>query len=296
MYTDKRLTQAYQKARTVHFDAESKFIFFSDLHRGDDSVSDEFARNQIVLLHALEHYYQEGYTYVEVGDGDELWEYKDFKYIRQAHGDVFTSIKKFFDQDRLYMLYGNHNINLADKRYVRRNYFHYYDEYSQEQRELFPGIIPYEALVLKERTTGQEIFVVHGHQGDFLNDQLWQVSRFWLRYFWRYLHVVGFRNPASPARNQYKRHKIEKNYSRWIRKHRRILICGHTHRPKFPKKKELPYFNTGCCIHTKGISGIELIGNQLYLVDWRLRAGEGGEMKIVRSIVRGPQPIGRYYR
>lgn len=295
MRTDNRLTQAYRQAETIPFDSSSKFIFFSDIHRGDDSVSDEFARNQTVMLHALDDYYNKGYTYVEVGDGDELWEYKEFKYIRQAHGDIFTVMKKFYDDDRLYMLYGNHNIHLRSKSYVKDNYYRYYDEYSQEYRDLFPGITPYEALVLKEKDTGQEIFVVHGHQGDWMNDQIWRFSMLWLRYFWRYLHVVGFRNPASPARNQYKRHKIERNYKRWIRKNKRILICGHTHRPKFPKNRELPYFNTGCCIHTKGIIGMELSEGKLYMVDWRMRPDEDGVMKIVRTVVRGPQAVKRYF-
>ena len=97
MFTDKRLTSAYKTALIKEFDDNSKFIFFSDMHRGDDSVSDEFARNQNVLLHALDYYYKNGYTYVEVGDGDELWEYIDFKTIRFAHSDIFIVLKKFFD-------------------------------------------------------------------------------------------------------------------------------------------------------------------------------------------------------
>ncbi|MDR2044191.1 MAG: serine/threonine protein phosphatase [Clostridium sp.] len=288
MYTNRRLTQSYRQAKVLPFDSDSRYIFFSDIHRGDDSVSDEFARNQTVLLHALDYYYQRGYTYVEVGDGDELWEYKDFRYIRQAHGDIFTVLRKFFKDRRFFLLYGNHNINLKDRRYVREQYYRYYDEYSQKSCDLFPGLVPREALVLREKKTGQEIFVVHGHQGDLLNDQFWRLSRFWMRYFWRYLHVVGLRNPVSPARNQYKRHKIEKNYRKWIALHGKILICGHTHRPRFPKKGELPYFNTGCCIHTKGITGIELKEGKLALVDWRMRAEADGTLKMARTVVQGP--------
>lgn len=294
MFTDKRLTNAYHDSRVVRFNNDSKYIFFSDLHRGNDSVSDEFTRNQTILLSALDFYYREGYTYAEVGDGDELWEYTDFKDIRLAHEDIFTLLKKFFDDERFFLIYGNHNIYLKKRPFVRNNYYHYYDEYAQEHLLLFPGIIPYEGLVLKHEDTGQEIFVVHGHQGDLLNDQLWPVSMLTLRYFWRYLHVVGFRNPASPAKNLYKRHKIEKTYKTWIRKHKKILICGHTHRPRFPKYKELPYFNTGCCIHTKGITGIEIINGKIIMVNWRMKANETGTLQIVRTIVRGPEPIERY--
>ena len=86
--------------------------------------------------------------------------------------------------------------------------------------DLFPGIEPIEALLLKHRHTNQEIFIVHGHQETFINDQLWYISMFLLRYLWRFLHIVGFENPASPARNLYRRHKVEKNYNKWIRKHK----------------------------------------------------------------------------
>lgn len=291
IFTDQRLTKAYLGAKVEYFDKNSKYIFFSDSHRGDDSISDEFARNQILLLHALNYYYINDYVYVEVGDGDELWEYPEFKHIRLAHSDIFLTLKKFYDDNRFILLYGNHNIYLKNKDYVQKKYYHVYDEYNRDIHELFKGITPHEALVLKYKLTGKEIFIVHGHQGDLLNDQLWFLSMFLLRYFWRYLHVVGLHNPSSPAKNQYRRHKIEVAYKKWIREHKKILICGHTHRPRFPKKNELPYFNTGCCIHTKGITGIEITNGKIMMVDWRVSADDEGSLHINRRITRGPIPI-----
>lgn len=292
--TDKRLTKAYKEANVEHFDKDSKYVFFSDMHRGDDSVSDEFSRNQAIVLHALNYYYNNDYIYVEVGDGDELWEHKKFKHIRLAHKDIFIVLKKFFDDGKLRMLYGNHNIFMKNKDYVRDNYYEFYDEYNQKRVELFHGIKPEEALVLKHRYTNQEILVLHGHQGDLINDQLWSVSMFLLRYLWRYLHIVGFSNPSSPARNHFKRHKVEKNYNKWIKKHKTMLICGHTHRAKFPNKDELPYFNTGCCINTRGVPGIEIINDSILMVDWRINADDNGVVRINRTVVRGPEPIDKY--
>lgn len=294
MKADERLTNAYNNAKMEYFDKNSKYIFFSDVHRGDDSVSDEFTRNQNVFLHALNYYYKEGYTYIEVGDGDELWEYREFKHIRLAHTDVFIVLKKFFDAGRFFMLYGNHNIYLKSKKYVKDNYYNFYDEYNQERVELFKGLNPLEALILKYRETGQEILVVHGHQGDMINDQFWHISMLLLRYFWRFMHIVGFENPASPARNLYKRHKVEKMYNKWIEKYKMMLICGHTHRQKFPKNNDLPYFNTGCCIRTRGICGIEIINGEILMVDWRVSADEDGSLRMLRTVVRGPEPIDKY--
>lgn len=294
MFTDQKLTEAYKKALKIEFDDSSKYIFFSDQHRGDDSASDEFERNQHLFIAALEYYNRNGYTYVEVGDGDELWEHKEFRHIRIAHTDVFTAMKKFYDDDRMIMIYGNHNMKLRDLDYVAKNYYYYYDEYEEKNVELFKGLVPVEAVVLRYKKTGQHIFVVHGHQGDGANDQFWFLTMLSVRYFWRYIHLIGFKNPASPAKNQTTRHIVEKHYSNWVRRNKVMLICGHTHRMKFPKRGELPYFNSGCCIHSKGITGIEILEGKIMVVQWRVIAKEDGTLAVNRSVIRGPQKISYY--
>lgn len=296
MKRDASLTRAYKRAVVKEFDSSSKYVFFSDCHRGDDSVSDEFARNQAIVLSALKYYYDQQFIYVEAGDGDDLWEHQNFKYIRSAHMDVFTLLKKFFDENRFYMLYGNHNIYLKDKYYVRRNYYFFYDEYKEKYEKLFYKLRPIESLLLRQKDTNQEILVVHGHQGDLLNDQFWVISMLGVRYFWKFMHLVGVRNPASPAKNQLKRHKMEKLYCKWLQTHNVILICGHTHRMKFPKKKELPYFNSGCCVHTKGITCIELEDNKISLIQWRVLADDEGKMQVVRKVIQGPELIDTWMR
>lgn len=295
MYTDKQLSKAFANAKRESFDDHSRYIIFSDCHRGDDSVSDEFVRNQCIFVHALDYYYENHYTYVEAGDGDELWEYGNFRNIRLAHSDVFKVMHKFYRARRLILLYGNHNIYLRRKAYVAKNYYQFYDEHNQRRCRLFYGITPYEALVLEQQQTGQQVFVVHGHQGDFMNDQAWYLSMFLLRYFWRFLHVVGFHSPSSPAKNFYKRHKIERRYKKWIRSHKIMLICGHTHRARYPRekegKRELPYFNAGSCINSRGITGIEIVDGMVLMVDWRAAAEEDGTLYIKRTVTRGPEPI-----
>lgn len=294
MFTNLRLDHAYKKAHVVEFDQSSKFVFMSDAHRGDDSVSDEFSKNQNICLHALNYYYRNDFTYVEAGDGDELLEQAKFKYIRLAHRDIFKVLKKFFDDKRMLMLYGNHNIYLKDIRYVREYYYNYYSEYDEKIYELFRGIVPYESIILKHKESGQEILAVHGHQGDLMNDQLWGVSMFLLRFFWRYIHVVGFHNPASPARSLNKQHKIEVAFCKWIQTRKTMIICGHTHRPKFPKPEELPYFNIGCCIHSRGVNCVEIENDTIVMVDWVVTPNEDGVLQIERRVMRGPEPLSKY--
>lgn len=290
----KRLNEAYNNARIEEFDDNSKYIFFSDCHRGENTPYDEFSKNQNIFLFALEHYYNNGYTYVEVGDGDELWEHSNFKHIRLAHDEVYTQLKKFFDEDRLIMLYGNHNIQLKYPDFVEKNYYKFYDDYNEEEIELFPGITIYEGVVFRHRDTGQEILTVHGHQGDVLNDSFWYFNMLSVRYFWKFLHSIGFINPASPVRNAEKIHKIERIYSHWIKRHKTMIICGHTHRPHFPKAKELPYFNDGSCVRASGIQGIEIENGEIMLIEWRIRTDSEGDLHIKRKVLRGPEPIERF--
>ena len=79
MASQERITKAYQTARRISYNDESKFIVFSDVHRGDNSFADDFANNRNIYHHALNHYFKNGFTYCELGDGDELWENLDFK-------------------------------------------------------------------------------------------------------------------------------------------------------------------------------------------------------------------------
>lgn len=291
MKTNERLMEAYEKALRVPINKDSKMILFSDVHRGDNSLSDEFAHNQNIYYYALSKYFQEGYTYVEVGDGDELWEHSKFKHIRNAHSDVYHLLSKYHKQGRLLMLYGNHNMELKVPAVVKRTLYRYFDEFIDHEDVLFPEIEVHEALVFEHQESGKDILVVHGHQGDLVNDQLWWVTRFFHRYFWRYFHLVGFKNPASPAKNRVKRHKIERNFSKWIENHQKMIIAGHTHRPKFSNIGETPYFNTGCCIHPRSITGLEIYNGKIALIAWMVKPDDTGSLYITKKVVKGPDPI-----
>lgn len=245
MKTGNRLTDAYEAARIVEFDASSKFVFLSDQHRGDGSRADEFAKNKVIFTRALGHYLDEDYTLVELGDNEDLWEFPHIRHIVKANGMVYARIKRFYEAGRYIRLFGNHDAQLADPRYVRQNLSQAPDPLSGEMVPLLPGLKVEEAVRLRHAETGQEVVVVHGHQGDFSNDQNWRFTMVTFRLFWKWLHAFGIASPSSPVRNSFKRHKVERNYMKWIRSSRVALICGHTHRERFPRTDETPYFNSG---------------------------------------------------
>jgi predicted phosphodiesterase len=180
---------------------------------------------------------------------------------------------------------------LQDPGYVRANLWTAADPDTNEVEPFLTGLEAIEAVVLKHRVTGQEILIVHGHQGDFTNDQAWQMSRLSLRYFWRYLHAFGAHSPSSPTRNAYKRHKVERNYVKWIQENCIALICGHTHREKFPKHNEMPYFNSGSCLYPSHITALEIVNSTIALVRWRVDPNEDGFLQVTRRVIAGPEPL-----
>ncbi len=295
MRTSHRLDEVYKKAFPIPFDKDSKYVFFGDTHRGDDSLSDEFGRNRPIYYHALNHYYQNGFTYVEVGDGDELIEHRNFRHIYNAHVPTFRMLRKFFRDGRMLRIFGNHDRQTSKEEFVRANYYQVPDDYLDECVDLFPGLIIHESLLFTSRETGQELFVVHGHQGDTLNDQLRFIPFLCIRTFWSLFHRMGMKYAATPAKSRERRHKVEKQYSKWNLDRDKIIICGHTHRPKFPKPGESSYFNVGCCIHPRGISCLELENNTLTLVLWRMHSRQDGNLFIKRTIVAGPEPIENFH-
>ncbi len=273
MSAEERLTEVYDKAREIPFDDSDKFILFSDCHRGDNSWADEFAHNHNLFLHALQYYFSKEFTYIEVGDGDELWENARFGDIRQAHTQVFCQMQKFHREKRLYLIWGNHDIERRSKKIVGKTLHRWYDRRAKKYESLFEGIELYEGIILKHSRRDKKIFLVHGHQVDLFNDGLWlwRLNWFFHRYFWKYLQLFGIRNPASPAKYFKRAKKIDEKLKQWAETKRQILIAGHTHSYSLV---EPPYFNIGSCVYPFCITGIEIENSQISLIEWRIKVKE----------------------
>ncbi len=301
MSTSSRLTEVFEEARKnpIPFDDRSRIILFSDVHRGDNSWADEFARNETIYFYALEHYFKKHFTYFELGDGDELYNNRYFSDIFEAHDHIFWLIKRFYEArpKRFYMLFGNHDIQRADPKEVAKTLgSSYYDEKPKREEPLLPDIQVYEGLVLKYMPTGGEIFLVHGHQGDLFNDRLWKIGCYLSRTLWRPLELLGFTQPISPARDNTKRVKIEKRIQAWIKNENQPTISGHTHNPSFAQKGEIPYFNTGSCIHPRGITGIEIQQGTMVLIKWWIAPDKYGRLCVTREELDIPRTVASLFQ
>jgi predicted phosphodiesterase len=226
-----------------------------------------------------------------VGDGDELWENLSFREIRRSHSHIFWELAKFFREGRLLMLFGNHDMEKHDRRMVQRDMYSYYEERSGTQQPLFPNITIYESLLLQPADGGNNIFVFHGHQADPINDRLWWLGKFFNRYFWKPLQLIGLHDPTSPAQNFVKRNKVEQRLTDWTRDNNLIILTGHTHRSRFPDKYEVPYYNAGSCVHPRCITAIEISGGEIVLVKWSVTPDENGVLRIERQEIEGPRKL-----
>ena len=295
MSSHSRLDRAYREARVIPFDDGSRFILFSDCHRGDNSFADDFANNRNIYYHALRHYYREGFCYLELGDGDELWENLSFESIFEAHKNVYQLLRQFHLERRLYRLWGNHDMVYKDPRYVEAHLSSYFEPIEGKEKELFEGIRFEEGIILRHEQTGQELFLCHGHQADWWNYTFWRWSRFLVRVLWKPLQVWGIADPTSPAKNYKELIRIERRIKKWIAERgMRPTIIGHTHRPRFPEPGEIPLFNDGSCVHPRSITGLEIENGAICLIKWQIATTEDGVLQVVRILLEGPQKLADY--
>lgn len=144
----KRLNQVYNSAKYIPIDYSSKIVIMSDCHRGIGNWGDNFAHNQNVYFAALSHYYRKGYTYIELGDGDELWENRSYDLIIDTHNNVFWLLSEFQKSQRLYMLYGNHDIVKRNNPYIKKVCTSKNNPCEKNDITLFNSISFYEGLIL----------------------------------------------------------------------------------------------------------------------------------------------------
>jgi UDP-2,3-diacylglucosamine pyrophosphatase LpxH len=294
MSLNKRLKKIYNSAETVSFGNKDKLVFFSDVHRGNNSWADEFAKNETVYTHALQYYYDNGFTYVEVGDGDELLKFKYLEPIRIAHEGVYRLLQKFHHKKRLYYIFGNHDIEYRNPELVHIKLNHLFNADTDEPEILFDNFKAHEGIIFQHKESGLSFFTFHGHQADDLFHRFIWLNRVLLRALWRPLQLLGFQDPSSVAQNIHKRERVEKSLSKWARENQQAIICGHTHDPRLPKRDEAPYFNDGSCVHPRWITCLEIENGQITLVRWRIQPDNKGRLVIKRKELKGPKPLENY--
>ena len=286
-----RLSEIYKTAMEIPFNSASKIVLISDCHKGDGSWVDDFSHNQSLYYCALKYYYRNGFTYIDLGDSEELWKNRSFQDICNIYDDIYELLHRFYAEKRLYLIYGNHDIVKKYPCFVKKNMQQYFDRHTGQLDSLFEGIKVHEGLILKDTETQEKLFLVHGHQGDLVSDIFWKIGRFMTRYVWRRLEFFGFKDPTSAAKNYDKKKKVERKIIEWVSANHQAVIAGHTHRPTCPGENEVPYFNTGSCVHPDCITCIEIVNSELTLIKWNVKTKEDRTVYVDREPLARPRKI-----
>lgn len=263
----RRIDRALKNALQLPLNACSRYVIMSDCHRGEGTMNDNFLKNQNLYYAALNCYRERGFFYVELGDGEELWENRSVSRIRSCHEDVYCLFLELEREGRIVRLYGNHDMELAKT-------------------------LP-EAVILKNREGGHDVAMLHGHQADFFNCVCWRLARFLVRYLWRPLERFGVLDPTSAARNYRKAARHEHCLAHWASQYEMYLVAGHSHRPRLlaGAEGERFYLNTGSCVHPGGIIALELENMEFTLVKWRFATREDMSLYVRREILFGPAAV-----
>ena len=290
----------FERIKHITLTPGMKLIVMSDMHRGDGSGADDFAQNSLIYRCALEYYLENGFTYIELGDAEELWENDNFDQIYITHTPVYDLLAKFHDPDpektRYIKVWGNHDL--------------YWKDHQDIYQSLFQGIQIYEAILLNNAT-----LIIHGHQADpMCSGPVAAVSQFFVNHIWADLQRGGVKDPTRAATNPGLCNEVDERLHKWATNNDRgisVIIAGHTHRAVFENLsltemrlqalrlkaeqaapfqdcRDRRYYNTGSCVHPLGITGIEIILENfphLRLIEWS-QATESNKVTIKRDALR----------
>ena len=184
----KQIDKALASAKEINQDEHPRIVVFSDCHRGNGTWNDSFLNNKTLFQAALGYYRENDFTYIELGDGDELWENRKFSDIEEIHADIFQQFLPFMLDGKIYMVWGNHDMAKSRK------------------MPLSPSLPPcFPAVRICDGSGNIKFNLIHGHQVDPLNNQFWKAARWMVRYLWKPLELAGIKDPTSSARNYKKK-------------------------------------------------------------------------------------------
>jgi UDP-2,3-diacylglucosamine pyrophosphatase LpxH len=228
--TFRALDAAHDHAHVVaDFDPQrDRYVIVSDSHKAGGEDNDDFEHNEKLYCHALQYYLREGYRLILNGDIEELWE-TDYPLIRQRYRQsAFEAERQFVEKgDGFYLrIFGNHDDFWKEERNVQ-NYL----------VKDFGPIKVYESVQL-----GDRIFVVHGHQGDPIDDPArFKEGAFFVR-VWGFMQRVWGRvktllhfSLQRPRPMNYRRVRETRDrfLYEWANQRHLLIFAGHTHKAIF---------------------------------------------------------------
>lgn len=296
-----------------------RYIVFSDQHKGCRDFADDFAPAETNYRKALQHYFDQGFTFINIGDCEELWENTPRTVIEHNRLPLLEEAR-FLQEDRYYRVFGNHDLE-----------WNYLIQQTQYLKPIFGDKLKvYEGILLKTSYKDQNytLLLAHGHQGDKKSDgnafSKWVVAAIWTP-IQRFLEISI--NTTADSFELVDRHNVMM-YEWSATQKNLVFISGHTHKPVFAsldhidrltrqlekavatnneelakqaaadlEKRKLEYagkqvvktmahpsyFNSGCCCFSDGdITGIEISEGFIRLIKWEA-SDEGPQRKVLEE-------------
>lgn len=201
----------------------NKYVIISDMHMGNGEKADDFKNNEDAVVRAFNHYQNEGYSLILLGDVEELWQFTAEEVADRYNDSVYEAIRAFGD-DRVYRVFGNHDFDWKTKDPIRTR-----------SSLVYPV---YEGIKLKDTNGIPKILLIHGHQGTKDSDENSFSSRAFVMLY-RYIEPHVKVDEAIAAPRSVITQEFEKERFNWAKKNNVILICGHTHRAVFKSESNL---------------------------------------------------------
>lgn len=220
--TNKKLSALWNNSDVKQLDIQGKkYVIMSDVHLGDGGGADDLRKNEETIIKALDHYNEQGYQLILLGDIEELWQF-DLDQIKERYNDsVYARIRAYGD-DKVHRVFGNHDLDWRG----------YSDPTKNESKR--PGCAV-EALKMKDFRGKNCILMVHGHQGSTESDKNSWVSRAIVRAYKGVEPAIKVDPHTSATKSQ-----VTKEYEQimyyWAKESKVILICGHSHRAIFASR------------------------------------------------------------
>jgi len=243
-----------KKGVVLSLKENSRIIIFSDQHRGAKNGADDFMKAETAYLAALDHYFENKFQFISLGDAEELWE-NTLNQVKKNNTVTFETEKRFILKDKFFKVFGNHDLYWDNSPIASQQLKAIYGK----KLRVFEGIIiekdNKEVHIQKKRTnnpfsifktkpdTDDEtlpiascpltIFLTHGHQGDASSDGNW-FSKFFVANIWAPLQSYLRINFNTPAYDEDLKTAHNLIMYEWSAKYKSlVLITGHTHQPVF---------------------------------------------------------------
>ncbi len=232
-----------KKGLVIPFEEQAgKFIIFSDQHKGRRNGADDFIQAEPNYLAALEHYNNNDFCFINLGDSEELWENTLWQ-VRKKNKATFEAEKKFLAKNNYVKVFGNHDLYWNTSPLASLDLKAIYGE----KVKVYDAVVLQTTVDRRQTTvvslTSEEqltiryspltIFLTHGHQGDAQSDGNW-FSKFFVGWIWAPLQALLRINPNTAAYNTEKKTLHNTIMYEWSSAQKdMLLITGHTHQPVF---------------------------------------------------------------